>query len=270
MEKNKFCPCCGRHCDLSNPKCERGEEYLRTGEIETKQSHGKGRPSKEERLAHYQAADIQDKLIINLRDMNHVMRFLYEGKGSQKRILIILNEVGNITQKELTERLGIQPGSASEVIAKLEESGHIVRIPSESDRRTMNIVLTEQGRVLAETATAQRQKRHEEMFSCLSDEEKSILLDLLEKINGDWENRYRGTEEEHRHGGRHHGEHCHGEHGHEEHGHGEHVHGDHGHGEHGHEEHGHGDHGHEDHGHGEHEYGEHGHHDHRHHGEEKN
>lgn len=27
------CPCCGKHCDLSAPKCERGEEYLRTGVI---------------------------------------------------------------------------------------------------------------------------------------------------------------------------------------------------------------------------------------------
>ena len=55
--------------------------------------------------AHYQTVGIHDKLIINLRDLSHIMRFLYEGKGSQKRILIIMNEVGIITQRELTERL---------------------------------------------------------------------------------------------------------------------------------------------------------------------
>lgn len=164
---------------------------------------------KNDRVMRYQAADVQKKLIINLRDINHVMRALYEGKGSQKRILIILNEVGKMTQRELTERLGIQPGSASEVIAKLEDAGDIIRVPSESDRRTMDIVLTEQGRALAETAAAQRQKRHEEMFSCLSDEERSSLLMLLEKINGDWEKRYLEAGKEHQHGDRHHRGHGH-------------------------------------------------------------
>jgi len=32
-ETTKYCPCCGRHCDLSAPHCGRGEEYARTGVI---------------------------------------------------------------------------------------------------------------------------------------------------------------------------------------------------------------------------------------------
>lgn len=209
MENKELCPCCGRHCDLKEPHCERGEEYIRTGII-PERKHDKGRPSKEERQAHYQAADIQDKLIINLRDLSHVMRFLYEGKGSQKRILIILGEVGKITQRKLTERLGIQPGSASEVIAKLEDAGYIIRTTSEEDRRTMTIELTEAGKNMALEVKEQRSRRHEEMFSCLSDDEKNTLLSLLEKINSDWEKRYQEAEEKnhcfehHHHGGHHH------------------------------------------------------------------
>lgn len=145
-------------------------------------------------MAHAQAADINDRLIIHLRDISHTMRFLYEGKGSQKRILIILNETGTITQQALTKRLGIQPGSASEVIAKLEHIGLIVRTPSRTDRRTVDIALTEEGKKQAREAAAQRSKRHEEMFSCLSEAEKSQLLSLLEKINADWEQRYREIE----------------------------------------------------------------------------
>lgn len=209
MEKQNFCPCCGRHCDLSNPKCERGAEYQRTGAVAAEPYHRKERQTKSGRLKHYQEADIPEKLIINLRDINHVMRSLYEGKGSQKRILIVLNEVGNITQRELTERLGIQPGSVSEVIAKLEDAGNIVRVPSESDRRTMDVALTEQGRILAETLLAQREKRHEEMFSCLSEEERSSLLKFLEKINEDWETRYQETGKEYKHGDGHHKGHRH-------------------------------------------------------------
>ena len=143
------------------------------------------------RLERNPAANINDKLIMNFRDISHTMRSLYEGRGSQKRILIILHEVGKITQRALTERLGIQPGSASEVIAKLESAELITRTPSESDRRTADIQLSDKGRELASQAINQRRHRHEEMFSCLSKDEKTELLTLLEKINTDWEQRYR-------------------------------------------------------------------------------
>lgn len=149
--------------------------------------------------AHYNKADRNDKLIINLRDLSHTMRFLYEGRGSQKRILIVLDEIGNsITQRKLTERLGIQPGSASEVIAKLESAGYIRRTPNESDRRTADIELTETGKALAAEAKEQRMRRHEQMFSCLAEDEKNQLLSLLEKVNTDWKERYQGIRENHR------------------------------------------------------------------------
>lgn len=139
---------------------------------------------------------MNDKLIINLRDLSHTMRFLYEGRGSQKRILIVLDECGgSITQRELTERLRIQPGSASEVIAKLEAAGYIRRTPSAADKRTADIVLTDDGKAAAKEAREQRSRRHEQMFSCLTEEEKQQLLFLLEKVNADWRERYQDVRE---------------------------------------------------------------------------
>ncbi|MBP3475290.1 MAG: MarR family transcriptional regulator [Lachnospiraceae bacterium] len=149
-----------------------------------------------QRMAHYHTADINDKLIINMRDLNHIMRFLYEGKTSQKRILIILREVGSITQRDLTKRLGIQPGSASEVLSKLESAGLVMRTVSETDRRTTIITLTKQGMETAAEAAKQRNQRHVEMFSCLSGHEKEELLVLLEKINDDWAKRYQAVNEQ--------------------------------------------------------------------------
>lgn len=145
---------------------------------------------KADRMARYAAADINNKLIMNLRDLGHMIRLLYEGKGSQKRILIILGEVGCITQRELTERLGVQPGSASEVLAKLEDAGWILRTPSAVDRRTADIRLTDAGKLQAVAAAQQREQRHREMFACLSEEEKETLLSLLEKVNADWAQRF--------------------------------------------------------------------------------
>lgn len=134
--------------------------------------------------------DVNKELIINLRNLGHTIRFLFEGKGSQKRILIILYENGDMTQRELTERLGIQPGSASEVIGKLESAGLIQRRLSRSDRRTADILLTESGRVQAEEASMQRRIRHQQMFSCLTQEEKDTLLKLTGKLDADWNSRY--------------------------------------------------------------------------------
>lgn len=297
MAEEKYCPGCGRHCNLENPHCGRGETYRRTGELPEREyreehagedgescgrecRHGEGelwgkgehheeghfhgerhhdgeeyphrgqhyneeenpcgeehecreKRHREARMLHYQAADENEKLIINLRDLGHMMRSQYEGKASQRRILIILSEEKTITQRDLTERLSVQPGSASEILSKLESAGLICRTQNETDRRTTDVTLTDEGRELAAQALAQRQKRHTEMFSCLSGEEKQELLSLLEKVSADWRERYRGSGHgpHERHG--HHGE-CgpHGEHGHRgEHG----PHGEHGyHGEHGH------------------------------------
>ena len=144
----------------------------------------------------YELLDGKNKLIWNLRDIGHTMRHISEGRGSQKRILMLLKEAEGITQSELTQCLRIQPGSASEVIGKLEAAGLLVRTPSETDRRTTDVSLTEAGKAAAEDAAAQREERHRQMFACLSEEEKDTLLHLLEKLNADWDARFRQADTE--------------------------------------------------------------------------
>lgn len=158
-------------------------------------------------MKQYLAENVNGRLVINLRDISHTMRFLYEGKGSQKRILMVLNDAGTITQRELTAELGIQPGSASEVIAKLERNGLVERALSSEDHRTADVSLTEEGKRQAEAALEQRIQRHEEMLSTLTQEEKEQLLALLEKVNADWQTRYGDQRKQHlgEHRSRHHG-----------------------------------------------------------------
>lgn len=160
----------------------------------------------------YQDLDKNNRLIWNFRDISHTMRRISEGKGGQKRILILLLEDGTTTQSALTQRLGIQPGSVSEVLAKLEHAGLIRREPSADDRRTTDILLTDAGHAAAEEARQQRILRHNQMFACLSEDEKDSLLAMLEKINAAWAQQYgEGRPEgEHRGHGRR-GHHHHGE-----------------------------------------------------------
>ena len=160
----------------------------------------------------YQDLDKNNRLIWNFRDISHTMRRISEGKGGQKRILILLLEDGTTTQSALTQRLGIQPGSVSEVLAKLEHAGLIRREPSADDRRTTDILLTDAGHAAAEEARQQRMLRHNQMFACLSEDEKDSLLAMLEKINAAWAQQYgeeRPEGERRGHGRR--GHHHHGE-----------------------------------------------------------
>ena len=76
--------------------------------------------------------DRNEKLVHILWDVHHKMRRLHDGKSSQSRILIVLREHEGMTQKELTDHLHVQPGSASEILSKMEQSGLIMTPPSRS------------------------------------------------------------------------------------------------------------------------------------------
>ena len=141
-------------------------------------------------LENREAVDRNSLLVQQLRDIGHIMRSAAEGRGSQKRILMIVQREGTITQRALTERLRIQYGSASEVLGKLESAGLICRTPNEADRRTTDITLTHAGESAAEEARKERKARQAQMFDCLSDEEKDALTALLEKVNAAWEQQY--------------------------------------------------------------------------------
>ena len=155
----------------------RGRERGRDGE-----KHGdKGRMSREE----YEALDLDGKLSAKLNELNHVSRFVMDSRGGQGRILRVLAEEGTMTQRALTEKLGIQPGSASEVIGKLERAGLLTRTENESDRRTADVRLTEQGLAQAESGA----KEKPALFSALDEGEKQQLLTLLEKLSADWRGR---------------------------------------------------------------------------------
>ena len=150
----------------------------------------------------YQILDIQQKLLWNLRDLGKTLHGMSEGRASQKRILVVLLRSGGMTQQELTERLEVRPGSASEVIGKLEGAGLLLRTPSSADRRTADVHLTEAGERAARAAEEERRQRRDVMFSCLTEEEKETLLGLLERLSGHWEERFAGAED--RGCGRHH------------------------------------------------------------------
>lgn len=204
--KNNICPCCPKGCDLSAPRCGRGEEYLRTGVVPER---GNRNHHEEHQHPNYEEMGIDGKLFALLGKLGRNGHGGFTGKSSQNRILHILSNSECMTQRELTERLGIQPGSVSEIIKKLETAGLIIRQSNSADRRTVDITLTDAGKAQAE-ATRSHHVNHT-LFETLTVDEKQQLLTLLEKVSQDWHNRFRS---ESHHGHKHHSK---GEHGHKHH-----------------------------------------------------
>ena len=119
-------------------------------------------------------------------------------KRGQDGILTIIAQQPGITQKELGEKLGIQPASVSELLMKLERKGLVAREKSEQDRRSIQVQLTEAGRQLLDASA----EDHSDPFQALSPQEQAQLRSLLGKLLTDWEQRY--PTEHHRHKHHHH------------------------------------------------------------------
>ena len=108
-------------------------------------------------------------------------------RRGQGRILRTLCQRGEMSQKELQDLLGIQAGSMSEIAAKLEDKGFIVRVRSQEDRRKISLSITEAGRArAAQGDEAHILRRRAELFAVLTPEERGALEAMLDKLSADW------------------------------------------------------------------------------------
>lgn len=131
---------------------------------------------------------LQDvELMRQMRRCNHLLYHKFSLNFSQNRILSVLNREGPMTQKALMCRLQIQPGSLSEVIAKVEGAGLVERRRCEDDRRSVEIRLTEEGVRQAEAFERDRQDMAHLLFETLNDDEKHQLMRLMTKLHEHWE-----------------------------------------------------------------------------------
>lgn len=102
------------------------------------------------------------------------------GNASRKRIIALLYERGELTQREIRKLLGVQAGSLSELVSRMEKFGVLTREPDEADRRRTVLRLTDKGR---ERAREPVEMTDERLFAALSGEERAQLRVMLRKID---------------------------------------------------------------------------------------
>jgi len=100
-------------------------------------------------------------------------------------VLAGLERYGDMTLGELAQRERVQPPSMTRTVNCLEECGHVVRQPSETDRRQVLVALTDSGRKRLLADRARRTEWLAQRLSELTDVERAMLRDaapILERI----------------------------------------------------------------------------------------
>ena len=122
--------------------------------------------------------------------MDHSTHFIHHYLGrrrGQGRILRFLNEYGDMTQQELQCKLGVQSGSLSEILSKLETVGFIRRERDEADKRRVIVSITEKGLEDLNQHEALRLKRQAVLYDSLTPEEQEEMIRILTKLQKNWE-----------------------------------------------------------------------------------
>lgn len=187
--KKETCMQCKEHCPVDALQCGKGKKYFESLQAEDNRGrHGEGREGHEGRGRHGEGRGHKEQADDSLTGLLCRCGYIAERRGGrhrgQKRILQILVQSPRISQKELTERLNIEPGSMSEVLAKLEDKGFIQREKDADDRRKMLISLTGKGQNAAMQGSDS--DADESMLDVLSEEEKETLKKILQKLLEHW------------------------------------------------------------------------------------
>ena len=128
---------------------------------------------------------IEDSDLMELIDMAGRMAQRRPQSGparSQSLVLSILAGREALSQRELQQMLGIQPGSLSELLSKLEGKGYLVREKAE-DRRGNLLRITDEGRKAIPSAD---EVPENDPFAALTDQEQDQLVLLLRKLLYNW------------------------------------------------------------------------------------
>ena len=103
---------------------------------------------------------------------------------SKSHILLLdfLEEEGPKRPSAIAERLKVTTGGVTVLTTKLIKAGFIERIQSESDKRSAQIHITEDGRKILEQSRLHVELMLKDMFSMLSPEEIDTLKTIFKKM----------------------------------------------------------------------------------------
>jgi len=101
---------------------------------------------------------------------------------NQFYILKILATSGEFLMNELAKALDISPAAASKNIDRMEQMGLVRRQPRPGDRRSLEVVLLEEGQAIVDEFDRITVEKQSALMAQFSDQEKHDLLGYLQRI----------------------------------------------------------------------------------------
>ncbi len=102
-------------------------------------------------------------------------------QGQPKMLNYIYKNDGCI-QKDIAEGTGIEPPSATSILAVMERDGLVRREQSADDRRRSHVYITDKGKEKREQILEIAQDVSDKILVAFTEEEKELLFTLLEKM----------------------------------------------------------------------------------------
>jgi DNA-binding MarR family transcriptional regulator len=93
-----------------------------------------------------------------------------------------LYQKNSLTMGELSDYLSVPLSTATGMVDWMVDNGYAQRLPDLEDRRVVRVALTDKGRKLHEMIENDMGQRFEQILSCLTAEERSILFIIIGKM----------------------------------------------------------------------------------------
>ncbi|MFA0112215.1 MarR family winged helix-turn-helix transcriptional regulator [Vibrio sp. 10N.261.46.E11] len=103
--------------------------------------------------------------------------------GPQLILMRAIQEMGNVTIKELSNHTNVSQATTTTIIDRLELNGYVQRIRSVADRRKVHANLTEKGQELLNNAPPPLQDNFVKKFQNLEAWEQSLLLSSMQRVS---------------------------------------------------------------------------------------
>jgi DNA-binding MarR family transcriptional regulator len=146
--------------------------------------------AKKPAASHDEIAVYQLQVITTIRhilgNLRHSgMELLSEVELSYPQILVLyaLLERGTLTVGELADQLKVSQGVVSRTVDRLVDKGLLDRVRDSSDRRVVNVTLSDEGRTHAIRMISYHAERLERQFSETSPSDREVFLKMLRQID---------------------------------------------------------------------------------------
>lgn len=131
--------------------------------------------------------NIARELMLEFMVMNKNVRQhkLPEGNFKPWEIMTLmgLENHHSLRMKDIATMVGLAPSTITQMMDSLVERGYIERIPSDQDRRSINLVLTPSGTAIAQALKREAERVFERITEEIGEAETTQLLTLIKKVN---------------------------------------------------------------------------------------